>query len=118
VPFDAIAVTSRYRVLPGMAPRGVAHLMIVGKLSTGAREDMGSDSARLRRRSISAQHGSFTVTSQYRPPPGLLWNDDTCAGDAYGSYAVVQRGRIESSRSPMVTPTRSPPSPRLAGVLR
>ncbi|HEX4912644.1 MAG TPA: molybdopterin cofactor-binding domain-containing protein, partial [Vicinamibacterales bacterium] len=28
-----------------------------------------------------------TVTAQYEPPPGLLWDDDRYAGDAYGSYA-------------------------------
>ena len=27
------------------------------------------------------------MTSQYEPPPGLRWDDDTYAGDAYGSYA-------------------------------
>jgi CO/xanthine dehydrogenase Mo-binding subunit len=34
-----------------------------------------------------AEHGSLRATSQYTPPPGLLWNDDTYQGDAYGSYA-------------------------------
>ncbi len=32
-------------------------------------------------------HGGLRATSQYTPPPGLAWNDETYQGDAYGSYA-------------------------------
>jgi CO/xanthine dehydrogenase Mo-binding subunit len=30
--------------------------------------------------------GSLRATSQYRPPPGLVWDDDKYLGDAYGTY--------------------------------
>jgi CO/xanthine dehydrogenase Mo-binding subunit len=32
-------------------------------------------------------HGETSVTQQYEQPPGLAWDDDTCRGDAYGTYA-------------------------------
>jgi CO/xanthine dehydrogenase Mo-binding subunit len=38
-------------------------------------------------REYVAQHGSLLVSSQYRAPEGLRWNDDTYEGDAYGAYA-------------------------------
>jgi CO/xanthine dehydrogenase Mo-binding subunit len=34
-----------------------------------------------------AASGSLRATAQYRAPEGLLWNDDTYQGDAYGTYA-------------------------------
>ena len=34
-----------------------------------------------------AKHGSLSASSQYRPPEGVRWNDDTYEGDAYGAYA-------------------------------
>jgi CO/xanthine dehydrogenase Mo-binding subunit len=30
--------------------------------------------------------GALRATSQYRPPPGLKWDDDKYLGDAYGTY--------------------------------
>jgi CO/xanthine dehydrogenase Mo-binding subunit len=34
-----------------------------------------------------AQHGPLTITQQYEPPPGLVWDDATYRGDAYGAFA-------------------------------
>jgi CO/xanthine dehydrogenase Mo-binding subunit len=31
-------------------------------------------------------YGALRGTSQYQPPPGLLWDDDRYLGDAYGTY--------------------------------
>jgi CO/xanthine dehydrogenase Mo-binding subunit len=31
--------------------------------------------------------GSLRAASQYRPPPGLAWDDEKYLGDAYGTYA-------------------------------
>jgi CO/xanthine dehydrogenase Mo-binding subunit len=33
-----------------------------------------------------AAFGSLRGTSQYEPPPGLVWDDDKYVGDAYGTY--------------------------------
>ena len=37
------------------------------------------------RRYVSA-FGTLRHTSQYKPPPGLKWNDEQYLGDAYGTY--------------------------------
>jgi CO/xanthine dehydrogenase Mo-binding subunit len=34
-------------------------------------------------------NGPLLVTHQYEPPPGLVWDDDTYKGDAYGTYAYA-----------------------------
>ena len=33
------------------------------------------------------KHGPLTITMQYEPPAGQVWDDERYAGDAYGSYA-------------------------------
>ena len=38
------------------------------------------------RRYIS-ERGALTATGQYTPPPGIVWDDESYRGDAYGSYA-------------------------------
>ena len=38
-------------------------------------------------RRFIAAHGPLRVSSQYEPPPGVHWDDDTYQGDAYGTYA-------------------------------
>jgi CO/xanthine dehydrogenase Mo-binding subunit len=35
------------------------------------------------------EHGSLLVTEQYEPPPGLVWDDETYRGDAYGTFAYA-----------------------------
>jgi CO/xanthine dehydrogenase Mo-binding subunit len=34
-----------------------------------------------------ADRGALRASSEYVPPPGIAWNDETYQGDAYGSYA-------------------------------
>jgi CO/xanthine dehydrogenase Mo-binding subunit len=34
-----------------------------------------------------SQHGSLKAFSEYQPPPGIFWNDETYQGDAYGAFA-------------------------------
>jgi CO/xanthine dehydrogenase Mo-binding subunit len=34
-----------------------------------------------------AKHGPLRCLSQYEPPPGIEWNDETYQGEAYGAYA-------------------------------
>lgn len=35
------------------------------------------------------KHGPLLVTAQYEPPPGLVWDDATYKGDAYGTFAYA-----------------------------
>ena len=35
------------------------------------------------------QNGPLLITHQYEPPPGLVWDDATYKGDAYGAFAFA-----------------------------
>jgi CO/xanthine dehydrogenase Mo-binding subunit len=89
VPFDTIDVHEvDTAFVPDSGPTVASRTcMIVGKLLERCARDMKQRLGSLTPAQYFRQHGTFTVTSQYEPPPGLLWNDDTYAGDAYGSYA-------------------------------
>ena len=89
VPFDAIDVHDvDTAFVPDSGPTVASRTcMIVGKLLERCARDMKKRLGALTPAQYFRQHGAFTVTSQYEPPPGLLWNDETYAGDAYGSYA-------------------------------
>jgi CO/xanthine dehydrogenase Mo-binding subunit len=89
VPFDAIDVNDADTAfVPDSGPTVASRTcMIVGKLLERCARDMRKRLGRLTPAQYFKQHGPFTVTAQYEPPPGLQWSDDTYAGDAYGSYA-------------------------------
>jgi CO/xanthine dehydrogenase Mo-binding subunit len=82
---------------PTVASRSV---MVVGALLKQAAEQLRDDletrlGKPLRTRAsllaaIRAEHARGSVPSagtQYSPPPGIVWNDETYVGAAYGSYA-------------------------------
>ena len=89
VPFDSIDVSEADTAfVPDSGPTVASRTcMIVGKLLERCALDMKKRLGKLTPAQYFKRHGSFTVTSQYEPPPGLLWDDNTYAGDAYGSYA-------------------------------
>ena len=89
VPFDAIDVhEADTAFVPDSGPTVASRTcMIVGKLLERCARDMKKRLGRMTPAQYFKKHGSFTVTSQYEPPAGLNWSDDTYAGDAYGSYA-------------------------------
>jgi CO/xanthine dehydrogenase Mo-binding subunit len=89
VPFEAIEVHDvDTRFVPDSGPTVASRTcMIVGKLLERCARDMKKRLGRLTPAQYFRKHGAFIVTAQYEPPPGLLWDDDRYAGDAYGSYA-------------------------------
>ena len=89
VPFDAVEVHEvDTEFVPDSGPTVASRTcMIVGKLLERCARDMRARLDGLTPAQYFRQHGSFTVTSQYEPPPGLQWDDERYAGDAYGSYA-------------------------------
>jgi len=89
VSYDAIDVNEADTAfVPDSGPTVASRTcMIVGKLLERCALDMKKRLGTLTPAQYFKKHGSFTVTSQYEPPPGLLWDDNTYAGDAYGSYA-------------------------------
>jgi CO/xanthine dehydrogenase Mo-binding subunit len=89
VPFDAIDVHDVDTAsVPDSGPTVASRTcMIVGKLLERCARDMRKRIGRLPPADYFKKHGPFTVTSQYEPPPGLMWDDERYAGDAYGSFA-------------------------------
>ena len=89
VPFDAIEVNEADTAfVPDSGPTVASRTcMVVGKLLERCARDMKKRLGRMTPAQYFKTHGSFTVTAEYEPPPGLQWSDDTYAGDAYGSYA-------------------------------
>ena len=76
---------------PTVASRTV---MVVGKLvesaCVGLRELLGSRNGDFQRAAAEYfdRHGrAARASSEYTPPPGVFWSDDTYQGDAYGAYA-------------------------------
>jgi len=89
VPYDSIDVSEADTALvPDSGPTVASRTcMIVGKLLERCARDMRKRIGKLTPAQYFKKHGSFTVTAEYEPPPGVLWDDNTYAGDAYGSYA-------------------------------
>jgi CO/xanthine dehydrogenase Mo-binding subunit len=89
VPFDAIDVSEADTAfVPDSGPTVASRTcMVVGKLLERCAREMRKRIGKLTPAQYYKQHGSFTVTEEYEPPPGLLWDDEKYAGDAYGSYA-------------------------------
>jgi CO/xanthine dehydrogenase Mo-binding subunit len=89
VPFEAIDVHEvDTRFVPDSGPTVASRTcMIVGKLLERCAREMRKRLGGLSPARYFRAHGGFTVTAQYEPPPGLQWDDDRYAGDAYGSYA-------------------------------
>ncbi len=110
VPFDAIDVHEvDTAFVPDSGPTVASRTcMIVGKLLERCARDMRKRLGGLTPAQYFKAHGGFIVTTQYEPPPGLRWDDDTYAGDAYGSYAW-SCNVVEIEVDPVtceVTPTR------------
>ena len=89
VPFEAIDVHEvDTAFVPDSGPTVASRTcMVVGKLLERCAVDMKKRLGTLTPAQYFRRHGSFTVTAQYQPPPGLQWDDERYAGDAYGSYA-------------------------------
>ena len=89
LPFDAVDVHEvDTAFVPDSGPTVASRTcMIVGKLLERCARDMKQRLGSLTPAQYFRKHGALTVSAQYEPPPGLLWNDETYAGDAYGSYA-------------------------------
>jgi CO/xanthine dehydrogenase Mo-binding subunit len=88
LPLDRVEVAPPdTAVVPDSGPTVASRTcMVVGGLLEACAEEMkerldGLSPERYRRR-----HGPLVVTKQYRPPPGVVWDDATYRGDAYATY--------------------------------
>jgi CO/xanthine dehydrogenase Mo-binding subunit len=89
VPYDRIEVNEAdTRYVPDSGPTVASRTcMIVGKLLERCAREMRQRLGTMTPAQYFKKHGPFTVTSEYEPPDGLVWDDQRYAGDAYGSYA-------------------------------
>jgi CO/xanthine dehydrogenase Mo-binding subunit len=88
LPFDAIeVVTPDTNVVPDSGPTVASRTtMVVGRLLEQCARDIKKALGGQSPRAYLKRHGSLSVTKQYQPPPGLVWDDETYQGSAYGSY--------------------------------
>jgi CO/xanthine dehydrogenase Mo-binding subunit len=89
LPFAAIDVhEADTGVVPDSGPTVASRTcMIVGKLLERCARDLRRKLGTMTPAQFLKRHGPITVTHQYEPPPGLAWDDQRYAGDAYGSFA-------------------------------
>ena len=110
IPYDAVevAVADTARV-PDSGPTVASRTtMVVGGLLRQCAAEMKQRLGRLTPAAYLRAHGPLTVTRQYEPPPGLVWDDDTYQGSAYGSFGWAC-DVIEVERDPVteeIRPTR------------
>ena len=63
--------------------------MVVGGILHKAALELREKIGDLTPQQYYQKHGPLIVTHQYEPPPGLIWDDDTYKGDAYGTFAYA-----------------------------
>jgi len=77
----------------------------VGGLLKQCAVEMREKLGRLTPHEYLQKHGPLVVTAQYQPPPGLVWDDETYRGSAYGSYGWAC-DVIEVERDPVTDEIR------------
>jgi CO/xanthine dehydrogenase Mo-binding subunit len=89
VPYDDIEVAAADTArVPDSGPTVASRTcMIVGRILQRCAEDMRRTLGGVSHAKYLARHGSLVITRTYERPPELVWDDDTYAGDAYGTYA-------------------------------
>jgi CO/xanthine dehydrogenase Mo-binding subunit len=88
IPFDAVEVAAADTArVPNSGPTVASRTtMVVGGLLERCAVEMRKKLGRLSPAAYLERHGPLVVTTQYEPPPGLVWDDDTYRGSAYGSF--------------------------------
>jgi CO/xanthine dehydrogenase Mo-binding subunit len=107
IPYDAVDVAvADTAVVPNSGPTVASRTtMIVGGLLRQCAVEMRKTLGRLSPAEYFRRHGPLVVTKQYEPPPGLVWDDETYRGSAYGSYGWAC-DVIEVERDPVTDEIR------------
>ena len=107
IPYDAVEVAvADTAVVPDSGPTVASRTtMVVGGLLRQCALDMKRRLGRLSPAAYLSTHGPLVVTRQYEPPPGLVWDDDTYRGSAYGSFGWAC-DVIEVERDPVTEEIR------------
>ena len=88
VPYDAVDVSDPdTAIVPDSGPTVASRTcLIVGRLLQQAAAEMKKKLKGLTPRAYLKTHGPLTVTSQYKKPRTIDWDDTEYRGDAYESY--------------------------------
>jgi CO/xanthine dehydrogenase Mo-binding subunit len=91
VPFDAVSQhDADTRVVPDSGPTVASRTcMVVGAILQRCAQRMRETLGDLSPSDYVARHGPFEVTEEYVRPPGLVWDEETYRGDAYGTYGYA-----------------------------
>jgi CO/xanthine dehydrogenase Mo-binding subunit len=63
--------------------------MVVGGILHRAAVELKEKLGGLTPQQYYKEYGALQVTQQYEPPPGLVWDDESYRGDAYGTFAYA-----------------------------
>jgi CO/xanthine dehydrogenase Mo-binding subunit len=63
--------------------------MVVGGILQRAAAELKEKLGGLTPQQYYKTNGPLTVTQQYEPPPGLVWDEENYRGDAYGTFAYA-----------------------------
>lgn len=88
IPYEQVDVeTADTSRVPDSGPTVASRTtMVVGGLLRDCALDMRRTLGKLTPGEYLERHGPLVVTRQYEAPPGLVWDEDTYRGAAYGSY--------------------------------
>jgi len=107
VPYEAVEVAvADTSQVPDSGPTVASRTtMVVGGLLKQCAAEMRKALGPLTPAAYLRKHGPLVVTKQYEPPPGLVWDDGTYRGSAYGSYGWAC-DVIEVERDPVTEEIR------------
>jgi CO/xanthine dehydrogenase Mo-binding subunit len=107
MPYDSVEVAAAdTSLVPDSGPTVASRTtMVVGGLLKQCAAEMRETLGRLTPRAYLRTHGPLVVSAQYQPPPGLVWDDETYRGSAYGSYGWAC-DVIEVERDPVTDEIR------------
>ncbi len=107
IPYEAVEVAVADTAhVPDSGPTVASRTtMVVGGLLRKCAAEMREKLGRLSPAAYLRAHGPLVITKQYEPPPGLLWDDETYRGSAYGSFGWAC-DVIEVERDPVTDEIR------------
>jgi len=107
IPYDRVEVAAADTAhVPDSGPTVASRTtMVVGGVLKQCAAEMRKRMGRLTPAAYLRAHGPLVVTKQYEPPPGLVWDDGTYRGSAYGSYGWAC-DVIEVERDPVTEEIR------------
>jgi CO/xanthine dehydrogenase Mo-binding subunit len=89
IPYELVDVAvPDTAIVPDSGPTVASRTcMVVGRILERCAKEMREQLGGLQPAEHFRKHGPMLITKQYEPPPGIVWDDTTCRGDAYATYS-------------------------------